>query len=125
MTSLSMLLAEELECDWNKIRTEFPRRRPRVRTYQGVVGSHEHPHFLGAAAQGRRHRARDADRRPRRRQWGVDKSQCRAENGSVVNTATNATLELRQPGRSGCEAACSRQRHAERPEPVPPHRQIR
>src|ERR1700689_3165818 len=24
VTSLSMLLAEELECDWNKIRTEFP-----------------------------------------------------------------------------------------------------
>src|SRR6266487_4646825 len=24
VTSLSMLLAEELECGWNKIRTEFP-----------------------------------------------------------------------------------------------------
>ena len=24
--------------------------------------------------------------------WGVDKSQCKAENGSVVNTATNAKL---------------------------------
>src|ERR1035441_2694167 len=24
VTSLSMLLAEELECDWNEIRTEFP-----------------------------------------------------------------------------------------------------
>src|SRR5208283_1382467 len=24
VTSLSMLLAEELECDWSKIRTEFP-----------------------------------------------------------------------------------------------------
>ena len=24
VTSLSMLLAEELECDWTKIRTEFP-----------------------------------------------------------------------------------------------------
>src|SRR5689334_5783218 len=25
-------------------------------------------------------------------QWGVDKSQCRAENGVVINTATNARL---------------------------------
>ena len=31
VTSLSMLLAEELECDWKKIRTEFPGVEPRVR----------------------------------------------------------------------------------------------
>src|SRR5579862_1694203 len=28
ITSLSMLLAEELECDWKKIRTEFPGVEP-------------------------------------------------------------------------------------------------
>ena len=39
VTSLSMLLAEELECDWKKIRTEFPGVESRVRHIQGVVGS--------------------------------------------------------------------------------------
>src|SRR5215475_2864589 len=38
VTSLSMLLAEELECDWQKIRTEFP-GIDRAYGNQGVVGS--------------------------------------------------------------------------------------
>src|SRR5580693_5921911 len=38
VTSLSMLLAEELECDWKKIRTEFP-GVSREYGFQGVVGS--------------------------------------------------------------------------------------
>ena len=38
VTSLSMLLAEELECDWTKIRTEFP-VIDRAFGNQGVVGS--------------------------------------------------------------------------------------
>ncbi len=38
VTSLSMLLAEELECDWKKIRTEFP-GIDRAYGNQGVVGS--------------------------------------------------------------------------------------
>ena len=38
VTSLSMLLAEELECDWKKIRTEFP-GIDRAFGNQGVVGS--------------------------------------------------------------------------------------
>ena len=41
-------------------------------------------------------------------QWGVDRSQCRAENGFVINTANNARAELRQPGRSRLESCPSR-----------------
>src|ERR1700722_18347430 len=39
VTSLSMLLAEELECDWKKIRTEFPGVSREYGPNQGVVGS--------------------------------------------------------------------------------------
>ena len=39
VTSLSMLLAEELECDWSKIHTEFPGVSREYGPNQGVVGS--------------------------------------------------------------------------------------
>lgn len=95
VTSLSMLLAEELECDWKKIRNEFPDVDPAyagggmmgaygslsVRTsWQPLrqAGAQAREMLIGAAAK----------------QWGVDKSQCKAENNSVINTATNAKLSF-------------------------------
>ena len=91
VTSLSMLLAEELECDWKKIRTEFPGvdreygahagrvRQPSIRTSWDSLrkaGAAAREMLVQAAAQ----------------KWGVDTAQCRAENSTVVNTATNARL---------------------------------
>src|SRR3984885_10555426 len=38
LTSLSQLLADELDCDWGKFRTEFPPVDPAF-GFQGVVGS--------------------------------------------------------------------------------------
>ena len=91
VTSLSMLLAEELECDWKKIRNEFPQPAPEYGAMMGAYGSlsirtsfqqcrqagaQAREMLIGAAAQ----------------HWGVDKSQCKAENNSVVNTKTNAKL---------------------------------
>ena len=69
VTALSMLLAEELECDWNKIDTEFAKVDP---ANYGVFGSPdsagrfrkpEHPHLMGSSAQGRRDCARNARER--------------------------------------------------------------
>ena len=91
VTSLSMLLAEELECDWNKIRTEFPGVDKAFGPLQGVFGSRsirtswEPLRKAGASA-------REMLVSAAAKQWGVDRTQCRAENGSVVNTATNARL---------------------------------
>src|SRR5436190_19638890 len=92
-TSLSQLLAEELECDWKKIRWEYA---PIAQVYasgglQGTVGSQAirttYNPLRQAGAVGRELLLQAAAQ-----QWGVDKAQCKAENSTVINTATNAKL---------------------------------
>ncbi len=91
VTSLSMLLAEELECDWKKIRTEFPGVSREYGPMQGVFGSasvrssFDSLRRAGAAA-------REMLVQAAAQQWGVAASACRAENNMVVNKATNARM---------------------------------
>ncbi|HWC95523.1 MAG TPA: molybdopterin cofactor-binding domain-containing protein, partial [Candidatus Sulfopaludibacter sp.] len=91
VTSLSMLLAEELECDWKKIRTEFPGVSPEYGGFQGVVGSQSIRTSWQSLRQAGAN-AREMLVQAAAQKWGVDKAQCRAENNSVVNTATKARL---------------------------------
>jgi isoquinoline 1-oxidoreductase beta subunit len=92
LTSLSQLIAEELECDWKKIRTEIPGVEPVYGApMMGVYGSLSirtswQPLRQAGAA------AREMLIQTAAQRWGVQASQCRAENSSVVNTATNARL---------------------------------
>jgi len=92
VTALSQLLAEELECDWKKIKTEFAPVDPAYGTpLQGTFGSMSirtsYAPLRQAGAQAREMLIQAAAQK-----WGVDKSQCRAENNNVINTATNARL---------------------------------
>ncbi len=86
VTSLAMLLAEELECDWKKIRTEFPGISREYGPSQGVVGSMsirsswEPLRRAGAAA-------REMLVEAAAQQWGIDKAGCRAENSTVIDAA--------------------------------------
>jgi len=91
VTSLSMLLAEELECDWSKIRTEFPGVNPAYGGFQGVVGSQSIRSSYTSLRQAGAG-ARDMLLQAAAQKWGVDKSSCRAEKSTVINTATNARL---------------------------------
>jgi isoquinoline 1-oxidoreductase subunit beta len=89
VTSLSMLLAEELECDWKKIRTEFP-GIDRAFGNQGVVGSQSirsswQPLRQAGAS------AREMLIQAAAQKWGVGRSQLRAENSTVFNAATGST----------------------------------
>ena len=91
-TSIAMLLAEELECDWSRVRTEFAPIDPVYGgALQGTFGSmairtsYEPMRRTGAAAREMLVQAAAA-------RWGVAPAQCRAENGSVVNTVTGARL---------------------------------
>jgi isoquinoline 1-oxidoreductase subunit beta len=86
VTSLSMLLAEELECDWKKIRTEFP-GIDRAFGNQGVVGSQSirsswQPLRQAGAS------AREMLIQAAAQKWSVDRSQLRAENSAVIDSST-------------------------------------
>src|ERR1700674_3824249 len=94
-TALCMLAAEELECDWKKIRTEFA---PAAKQYfnpafgmQGTGGSSSvrsswDPMRKAGAA------ARDMLLQAAAEQWNVDKSACRTENGVLYHDASKRKL---------------------------------
>jgi len=93
VTALSQLLAEELECDWTKIRTEFPGIDPAYGPLQGTFGSMtirtSYTSMRQAGATARMMLIQAAAQK-----WGVDASKCRAENNNVINTVTNARLSF-------------------------------
>jgi isoquinoline 1-oxidoreductase beta subunit len=91
-TSMPMLIAEELECDWTKVRAEYAsanRSLRENRVYQrfatggsgAVRRSREYLQQAGASARARLIAAAAQE-------WGVPASQCRAENGTVVHAAS-------------------------------------
>ncbi len=68
LTGLAMLVAEELECDWAKVRTEFVSPDENLRRNRGLGRHLDRRQPLDRvlaelSAPGRRHRARHADRR--------------------------------------------------------------
>jgi isoquinoline 1-oxidoreductase beta subunit len=90
-TACSQMLAEELECDWSKVRAQVAPVDPASFGHQTTVGSQAirttWVPLRTAGAQARVMLVQAAAQR-----WSVDASQCRAENGFVVNTATNEKL---------------------------------
>src|SRR5690348_5189616 len=93
LTSLSQILAEELDCDWKKIvRTEIAGVDPKLYgPLQGTFGSLSvRTSWMPLRQAGAS--AREMLIQAAAQKWGVDKSQCRADNGAVINTASNARL---------------------------------
>jgi isoquinoline 1-oxidoreductase subunit beta len=91
-TSMPMIVAEELECDWTKVRAEYAsanRSLRQNRVYQrmgtggsrAVRGSREYLQQAGASARARLVAAAA-------RQWGVPASECKATNGTVIHNAS-------------------------------------
>ncbi|HEY4265517.1 MAG TPA: molybdopterin cofactor-binding domain-containing protein [Micropepsaceae bacterium] len=95
-TSNPMLVAEELECDWAKIKGEFasPNRNVRENNVykdqntvgsRGVATSWQYLQQAGASARVRLVQAAA-------HQWNVPASECVAQNGAVIHTLTKRTL---------------------------------
>jgi isoquinoline 1-oxidoreductase beta subunit len=91
VTSLSMLLAEELECDWSKIHTEFPGVSREYGPNQGVVGSASirtsWDSLRRAGASARMMLVQAAAQK-----WSADPAALRAEKSTVLNPATGERL---------------------------------
>ena len=92
LTGLAQLVAEELECDWNKVSIEFPtpgESVARKRAWgefstggsRGIRQSNEYVRKGGAAARMMLVKAA-AD------QWGVSPSECTAANSVITHTPT-------------------------------------
>jgi isoquinoline 1-oxidoreductase beta subunit len=91
LTGLAMIAADELDCDWKKVRTEFA---PADKVYinprfgvQGTGGSSGTPTSWNplrkASATARAMLLQAAAQK-----WGVEVSQCRAENSTILHDPT-------------------------------------
>jgi isoquinoline 1-oxidoreductase beta subunit len=95
LTGLAQLVAEELECDWNKVKTEMPtpgQNLARKRIWgdmstggsRGIRGSHEYVRKGGAAA-------REMLVRAAAEAWKVPPSECKAQSSVITHTPTGRT----------------------------------
>jgi isoquinoline 1-oxidoreductase beta subunit len=95
LTGLAQLVAEELECDWAKVTTEYPtpgQSLARDRVWgsfstggsQGIRGSHDYVRKGGAAA-------RDMLVRAAANRWKVEPSECRTEKSVITHEPTGRT----------------------------------
>jgi isoquinoline 1-oxidoreductase beta subunit len=91
VTSLSQLLAEELDCDWQNVRTEFAPVDPALFGNQGVYGSASiRTTWMPLRQAGASARAMLMDAAAQK--WNVDRASLRTDSGFVVNPASGARL---------------------------------
>ena len=92
LTGLAQLVAEELDCDWSKVTTEFPTpgqnvARKRVWGDFSTGGSRGIRASQQYVREGGAHRAHHADC-GRREGWNVPASECTAANSVITHTAS-------------------------------------
>ncbi|MFN8725060.1 MAG: molybdopterin cofactor-binding domain-containing protein [Rhodospirillales bacterium] len=95
LTGLAQLVAEELECDWSKVSTEFPtpgQNLARSRVWRnfstggsrGIRESHDYVRQGGAAARDMLIRAAAAE-------WNVPAAECAAANSTITHRPSGRT----------------------------------
>ncbi len=127
MTGLAQLVAEELECDWAKVRTEFPtpgQNLARKRVWgnfstggsRGIRDSQEYVRKGGATARVMLVQAA-AD------EWKVPVAECVAANSVITPCAVGPPHHVRQGGRRGGEVDAASRRRAQESEGLEDRRQ--
>ena len=107
LTGLAQMVAEELECDWGKVSTEYPTpgqnlARDKVwRSFstggsRGIRGSHLYVRKGGAAA---RHMLMEAAAE----QWGVPMSECSVEKGIITHAASGRSTSYGKVAKAAAE----------------------
>src|SRR5881296_1917944 len=94
-TSLPMLLAEELDADWSKIRIEFaPADKAYTNPMFGMQGTGGSTSVRAAYTPLRKAgaAARELLVAAAAQTWGVEKAECRAERGAVVHARSKRRL---------------------------------
>ena len=97
-TSLPMLVAEELECDWNKVRAEFPGPEENLRRHRAwgdmstggsrsVRSSQEYLRKAGAAA-------REMLVAAAAQRWNVPAAECQTAKSVITHKPTGRTLRF-------------------------------
>ncbi|KXF74950.1 aldehyde dehydrogenase [Paramesorhizobium deserti] len=100
LTGLAQLVAEELNCDWSKVTTEYPspaENLARDRVWgnfstggsRGIRESHDYVRMGGATAREMLIAAAAAE-------WGVPASECAATLGTVTHSGSNRTASYGQ-----------------------------
>src|ERR1700680_94787 len=95
LTALCMIAAEELDCDWKKIRTEFaPAAKEYFNPAFGMQGTGGSPSVRSSWDPMRKAgaAARDMLLQAAAAQWNVDKSACRTENGTIYHDQSKRKL---------------------------------
>jgi isoquinoline 1-oxidoreductase beta subunit len=100
LTALAQLVAEELDCDWARVQTEFASPNEHIRRNRiwgsmstggsmGVRGSHDYVRKAGASARELLVAAAAA-------QWQAPRSECTVERGVITHRPTGRTLRYGQ-----------------------------
>ncbi len=129
LTGLAQLVAEELECDWSKVTTEYPtpgQSVARKRAWgdfstggsRGIRASHDYVRKGGATARVMLIQAAANE-------WKVPASECTAANSIITHTPYGTHDDLRQGRRSRGEDRAADRRQAEGSEGLEAHRQGR
>ena len=127
LTGLAQLVAEELDCDWSKVTTEYPtpgQNVARSRVWgnfqtagsRGIRDSHDYVRKGGAAA---RHMLVQAAAD----EWNVPAAECSVSKGVITHGPSGRTHDLRQGGRRGRQARGAEGRPAEGSEGLDDRRQ--